>query len=263
MQTMISTPKCVAALVKSIDANSRVIVSWTFAIPNGKFPEGDKFKKWILNLDLLISSEYGDAESELVSVWLGVHASDMLQREFNYKRQSAQKAILRCFRFTNRLSKVSEESRHSSRAIKMMDRYWTELALSIFDMHKFLSRLVDVIGQEIKQTVVPEDKPEQVDGLVDGLDRSKGEFVWCGGRYEWLTETMMDALQVLHKAYRDDRKVWPDEMENIIGSLPDGGFFKVFKVDRAGWPSIHPVRAIVGGRANSGWYLIEKNSSQS
>jgi hypothetical protein len=102
----------------------------------------------------------------------------------------------------------------------------------------------------------------EADGLVDGLDRSKGEFVWCGGRYEWLTETMMDALQVLHKAYRDDRKVWPDEMENIIGSLPDGGFFKVFKVDRAGWPSTHPVRAIVGGRANSGWYLIEKNSSQ-
>jgi hypothetical protein len=165
MQTMMSTPKCVAALVNSIDANSRVIVYWTFAIPTGKFPEGDKFKKWIGKLYSLISSEYGDVGSELVSVWLGVHASDMLQREFNYKRQSAQKAILRCFRFTDRLSKVSEESRHSSRAIKMMDRYWTDLALSIFDMDNFLRRLVDVIGQEIKQTVVPDSKPEYADRI--------------------------------------------------------------------------------------------------
>ena len=96
----------------------------------------------------------------------------------------------------------------------------------------------------------------------DGLDRSKLEFAWFGSRYEWLTETMMDALEVLFKAHQQQRRVKPDEMENRIGNLPDGGFFKVFEVDRTGWEKVHPVRKIVGGRANSGWYLIEQNSSQ-
>ena len=73
---------------------------------------------------------------------------------------------------------------------------------------------------------------------------------------------MMDVLEVLHKAHRDDRKVWPDEMANKIGDLPIGGFFKVFEVARAGWDKVHPVRKIVGGRANSGWYLIKQNSLQ-
>jgi len=112
-----------------------------------------------------------------------------------------------------------------------------------------------------KQTVAPEVVP--VDPVEeDGLYRSERKFVWFGDRYEWLTETMMDAIEVLFKAHKQKRKVLPDEMENKIGNLPDGGFFKVFKVDRAGWEKVHPVRKIVGGHANSGWYLIEQNSSQ-
>jgi hypothetical protein len=104
---------------------------------------------------------------------------------------------------------------------------------------------------------------EESDAVAeDGLYRSERAFVWFGDRHIWLTENMMNALEVLFKAYKQERKVLPNEMENKIGNLPDGGFFKVFEVDRAGWEKVHPVRKIVGGRANSGWYLIKKNSSQ-
>lgn len=119
------------------------------------------------------------------------------------------------------------------------------------------AELVEFLSVPVTPVVVAVDPVAE-----DGLDRSKCEFVWFGKRHEWLTETMMNALQVLFKAYQQQRTVLPDEMLNKIGNLPDGGFFKIFEVDRAGWEKVHPVRKIVGGRANSGWYLIEQNSFQ-
>lgn len=87
------------------------------------------------------------------------------------------------------------------------------------------------------------------------LDRANRRMKWDGKPYEWLTETMMDALELLLKRYPD--KVKPSEMENKIGRLPADGFRKVFKTNRGGKTGVHPVAEIVGGRSPEGWYLIK------
>lgn len=114
--------------------------------------------------------------------------------------------------------------------------------------------------QAEKQTVALESKPDQLKVLVDGLDRSKGEFVWCGGRYEWLTETMMDALELLFNAFGENRRVGCAEMESVIGPISMDGFKRIFKVNRPGYPLVHSVAGIVGGTKRHGWYLKSNNS---
>jgi len=91
--------------------------------------------------------------------------------------------------------------------------------------------------------------------LADGLNRVDSSFVWQGKTYAWLTDKMMAAMDLLHKAHSEERKVTPDEMKNIIGSIPMDGLKRIFRIDRIGYPMVHPIAGIVGGRANTGWYL--------
>ena len=91
--------------------------------------------------------------------------------------------------------------------------------------------------------------------LSDGLYRADALFVWDGKRYEWLTDSMMDALELMVKSFPNS--VQPSAMVAKIGNLPDGGFKKVFRVNRIEKKGLHEVASIVGGRAPMGWYLIK------
>ena len=91
--------------------------------------------------------------------------------------------------------------------------------------------------------------------LSDGLYRADALFVWDGKRYEWLTDTMMDVLELLYKSYPDAVK--PSAIENKISVIPEGGFKKVFRVNRKDQKGLHGVASIVGGRASTGWYLMK------
>lgn len=94
--------------------------------------------------------------------------------------------------------------------------------------------------------------------LSDGLYRDRKSFVWGGIQYMELTENMMGALDVLfaaHKRNRDNR-VYKEEMERKIGSIPIDGFPRVFRMQRKNSKSsTHPVRRIVAGHGARGWYL--------
>jgi hypothetical protein len=113
------------------------------------------------------------------------------------------------------------------------------------------------VDDQRDENILPEVLPvQQVANDEPGLlDRTNALFQWNGKTYEWLTETMMDALELLLKRYPD--KVKPSEMENKIGRLPADGFKKVFKTNRGGKTAIHPVASVVGGRSPEGWYLIK------
>jgi hypothetical protein len=89
----------------------------------------------------------------------------------------------------------------------------------------------------------------------DGLYRSDTLFVWNGKRYEWLTETMMDVLELLCKCYPDAVK--PSAIEHKIGGIPEGGLKKVFRLNRKNQTGLHEVVSIIGGRAPRGWFLIK------
>jgi hypothetical protein len=100
------------------------------------------------------------------------------------------------------------------------------------------------------------DEDDADDGvLLDGLYRADALFVWNGKRYEWLTETMMDVLELLCKCYPEPVK--PSAIEHKIGSIPEGGFKKVFRVNRKDQKGLHEVVSIISGRASKGWYLIK------
>jgi hypothetical protein len=90
---------------------------------------------------------------------------------------------------------------------------------------------------------------------TDGLYREELCLVWGGRRFDWLTETMMDALELMVKRYPE--KVRPNEMEHKLGRLPEGGFKKVFKTNRGGKSSTHPVAKLIGGRSPEGWFLTK------
>lgn len=94
------------------------------------------------------------------------------------------------------------------------------------------------------------------DGVkTDGLYRADALFVWNGKHYEWLTETMMDVLELLYKCYPDAVK--PSAIEYKIGVIPEDGFKKIFRVNRKTQRGKHDVVLIIGGRAPKGWYLIK------
>ncbi len=113
------------------------------------------------------------------------------------------------------------------------------------------AKLCELLAENAEQAL------PRTDGLkIPGfLDRTNALFQWNDKTYEWLTETMMDALELLLKRYPD--KVKPSEMTNKIGRLPEGGFRKVFKTNRGRKIGVHPVVEIVGGRSPAGWYLIK------
>jgi hypothetical protein len=91
--------------------------------------------------------------------------------------------------------------------------------------------------------------------LSDGLYRADALLVWGDQKYEWLTDTMMDAIDLLVLRYPDHVK--PSEMEHKVGKLPEDGFKKIFKINRGGKTSVHPVAKLIGGRAPKGWFLIK------
>jgi hypothetical protein len=125
-----------------------------------------------------------------------------------------------------------------------LDRIW--LALPGFVASKKLEALLRSTMNEVDPK--------------DGVYRSGELLVWDGCRYEWLTDTMMDALELLVRASRQGRKVKSAEMEGRIGPISMDGLKTIFKIDRQGWPPKHPVHEIVMGNARSGWYLARKNS---
>lgn len=70
----------------------------------------------------------------------------------------------------------------------------------------------------------------------------------------------MIALELLERAYADDRKVTPDEMRGKLGEIPMDGFKRIFRINRVMEKAIsHEVTEIIGGRAPKGWYLAKKN----
>lgn len=105
-------------------------------------------------------------------------------------------------------------------------------------------------GYEL-DSVTSDSNPE----LQDGLYRADKLLVWGGLKYEWLTETMMDALELLVDTYPECVK--PSAMEHKVGRIPDGGFKKIFKTNRGGISSTHPVAELIGGRSPKGWFLIK------
>jgi hypothetical protein len=84
------------------------------------------------------------------------------------------------------------------------------------------------------------------------LDPARRLMEWNGERYEALTDTMIDALELLLKRYPE--KVVPEEMEHRVGELKNG-IKKVFWMNRDGKGSYHDVHKIIGGRKPYGWYL--------
>lgn len=100
------------------------------------------------------------------------------------------------------------------------------------------------------------DHTDDGDGISpDGLYRSDALFVWNGKRYEWLTETMMDVLELLYKCYPDAVK--PSAIEHKIGGIPEGGLKKVFRLNRKNQTGSHEVVSVISGRAPKGWCLIK------
>jgi hypothetical protein len=131
-----------------------------------------------------------------------------------------------------------------------------------WDVHGFevLGRYIDgceVLAEIVEREVASKnDKREVVDSSrPDGLYRAEALLIWGGERYEWLTETMMDALELLVSRFPE--KVRPSEMEHKIGRIPQEGFKAIFKVSRIGQPPKHPVEKLVEGRAPAGWYLTK------
>ena len=123
-----------------------------------------------------------------------------------------------------------------------------------------LGRLIAIVEREMaadNQADNQADNPNHADDgvLSDGLYRADALFVWDGKRYEWLTDTMMDVLELLYKSYPDAVK--PSAIENKISVIPEGGFKKVFRVNRKDQKGLHGVASIVGGRASTGWYLMK------
>jgi hypothetical protein len=120
-----------------------------------------------------------------------------------------------------------------------------------------LGRLIEIIEREVAaDDQADSDDTDDGNGISpDGLYRSDALFVWKGKRYEWLTETMMDVLELLHKCYPD--AVQPSAIEHKIGDIPEGGFKKVFRVNRKDQKGLHDVASIIGGRAPRGWFLIK------
>lgn len=90
-------------------------------------------------------------------------------------------------------------------------------------------------------------------GRADGVYRDDALLVWGGVHYEWLTETMMNALELLVNRFPE--KVKPSEMERKLGRLPQDGFKSIFKTFRDGKPGKHSACKLVKGRAPGGWYL--------
>ena len=113
--------------------------------------------------------------------------------------------------------------------------------------------LASIIEQEMDSK--RDDSDAGGSARVDGVYRSDALLIWGGVRYEWLTDTMMDALELLVKRYPE--KVTPSEMENRIGRLPEGGFKKVFKFNRGGKTGKHPVVSLISGRHPEGWSLTK------
>jgi hypothetical protein len=125
----------------------------------------------------------------------------------------------------------------------------------IFEIMGYRGLACDIIAKVLDEKA--EDKSIEPDDRFpeDGLYRSDALLIWGGVRYEWLTETMMDAIELLVKRYPE--KVRPSEMEHKIGPLPQDGFKAIFKVSRIGQPPKHPVEKLVEGRAPAGWYLTK------
>ncbi len=116
-----------------------------------------------------------------------------------------------------------------------------------------------------EQTVAPVFEqpvaPDKVSDLEDGLYRSKDLFVWDGKHYDGLTDQMMIALELLAKAYGEERIVTPDEMEGKVGNIPLDGFKRIFRFNRLQEDSLtHPVAEIIKGRKPKGWYLTKEKS---
>jgi len=112
--------------------------------------------------------------------------------------------------------------------------------------------------QPVAPVVVASERESE---LADGLYRSKELFVWDGKHYRELTDQMMIALELLGKAYADDRLVTPDEMRGKIGEIPMDGFKRIFRINRVMEESIsHHVAEIIKGRAPKGWYLTKEKS---
>ncbi|MDZ4851264.1 MAG: hypothetical protein SGI77_18400 [Pirellulaceae bacterium] len=120
--------------------------------------------------------------------------------------------------------------------------------------------IADIIEREQTSLTIKTNEAEQSSELNDGLYRASALFVWEGKTYEGLSDQMMIALELLYRANLENRNVERDEMEIGIGHISMDGFKRIFRVDRDGWPSVHPVESIVGGRANRGWYLKKLKS---
>ena len=117
-------------------------------------------------------------------------------------------------------------------------------------------RAVGTFIRDVLTCCISGSKPEDVDPKddpEDGLYRRDALLIWGGERFEWLTETMMLALELLVERYPE--KVRPSEMVHKIGELPQGGFKKIFKTNRGGKSSMHPAAKLVGGRSPQGWFL--------
>jgi hypothetical protein len=121
------------------------------------------------------------------------------------------------------------------------------------------AKLCELIAENIEREMAADNQADEDDAddgvLLDGLYRADALFVWNGKRYEWLTETMMDVLELLCKCYPEPVK--PSAIEHKIGSIPEGGFKKVFRVNRKDQKGLHEVVSIISGRASKGWYLIK------
>ena len=123
----------------------------------------------------------------------------------------------------------------------------------IFEIMGYRGLACDIIAKVLDEEA--EDKSiEHDDGFPeDGLYRSDALLIWGGVRYEWLTETMMDAIELLVKRYPN--YVTPSEMEHKIGRLPTEGFKRVFRTNRDGESPSHPVIHLIKGRAPKGWHI--------
>lgn len=131
----------------------------------------------------------------------------------------------------------------------------TAMSKHAFEVLGYYSQGCEVLASIIEREMASKQDDGDASGsaCIDGVYRSDALLIWGGIRYEWLTDTMMNALELLAKRYPG--KVTPSEMEHAIGRLPEGGFKKVFKFNRGGKTGMHPVVSLISGRQPQGWSL--------
>jgi hypothetical protein len=126
-----------------------------------------------------------------------------------------------------------------------------------FDVLGYYAQACDLLADWIENHAIDEQSTD--DHPADGLDKEGKAFTWGGVRFDRLTPAMMRVLGLL----LDERKKGhPNVPALFIRSraevaIDSGMKSQVFKLNRKGWPPVHPVSEIVQDNGDATYRLID------